>query len=110
MVEALIGDVVAIHVRERRLSRAIQTAATPGVGLEAGDGAVLLAADLDLAVCGRSMAGDGDFAGPLGEDFDGRAAGLLREDGGELAPLLGCELGAESAANVVHLHLDVAGG
>src|ERR1035441_9842590 len=89
---------------------AAHPAAGPRVGLPGGDGAVLLAGDLDLAEGAGTIAADQQLRAAIEEDLDRLAARLLREPGADFGPRSGAELAAEAAADVIHLHLDIGGG
>src|SRR6185369_7876371 len=85
VIEPRVRD-VGVDVRQRRLAAAGETAAGPGVGLPGGDGAVLLAGDLDLAEGAGPVAGDLLFAGAIQEELDRLAAGFLRKPCAYLRP------------------------
>src|ERR1035437_7308256 len=93
VIEARVGD-VGVDVGQRRLSAAGESAARPGFGLPGGDGAVLHAGDLNLAVGAGTIAGDLLFGGAIEEDSDGIATGLLGEAGADFGPGSRAELAA----------------
>src|ERR1035437_398717 len=106
VVKARVGD-IGVDVRQGRLVAAGETAGGPGIGLPAGDGAVLLAGDFDFAEGAGTVAGDLLFGGAIEEDLDRLAARFLGEAGADFGPRSGAEFAAEAAADVIHLDLDI---
>ncbi len=106
VVQTLVRNGVD-DIGQGRRAAAGETAGGPGFRLPRGDGAVLLARDLDLGVGRRTVAGDHLLGGAVEEQFHRTAAGLLRKEGAHLAPGIRRELAAESAANVVLLDVDI---
>src|ERR1019366_5463690 len=66
--------------------------------------------DFDFAESAGTVAGNLQFGGAIEEDLDRFTACLLGEQGADFGPRSGAELAAETAADVIHLDLDIGGG
>ena len=109
-VACLLGKpiLVVVHVRKRRAAAPGDAARRPGFRLEGDQRAVLLCADLDVAVVRRTSAGDHQLLVAVKHQLDGLAR-LLGELRARDAPSVDVELRPEAAAHVRRDHVDAVG-
>ena len=108
VVLALVGD-VGVDVRDLRHAAAGDAAGGPGLRLPAGDGAVLLGAQLDAGEMRGAVAGDLEFGGTVEKELHRPAATLAGELGAGSRPAVGGKLAAESPAHGLLHDVNVGG-